>query len=118
MAAAGRGPAAELRGVLLPPRRDPRGSEDGDSEEEEEEEAEEELLLAEAALLEDAGRKMAATLPPRRAGEGRRGAGGSLCSISMSSMYSLSPRVPPCPEVGAQLLLRGGLSDGVRQPRC
>ncbi|XP_027311989.2 DNA helicase B isoform X1 [Anas platyrhynchos] len=67
MAAAGRGPAAELRGVLLPPRRDPRGSEDGDSEEEEEEEAEEELLLAEAALLEDAGREMAAALPPRRA---------------------------------------------------
>uniref|UniRef100_U3J342 DNA helicase B n=1 Tax=Anas platyrhynchos platyrhynchos TaxID=8840 RepID=U3J342_ANAPP len=64
MAAAGRGPAAELRGVLLPPRRDPRGSEDGDSEEEEEEEAEEELLLAEAALLEDAGREMAAALPP------------------------------------------------------
>ncbi|XP_047921430.2 DNA helicase B [Anser cygnoides] len=67
MAAAGRGPPAELRGVLLPSRRDPRGSEDGGSEEEEEEEeADEELHLAEAALLEAAGREMAAALPPRR----------------------------------------------------
>lgn len=67
MAGTGRGAAAELWGVLLPPRRAAEGSED-----EEVEEVEEEPHLAEAALLEASGRDLTAALPPRRAGEGKR----------------------------------------------
>lgn len=67
MAGTGRGAAAELWGVLLPPRRAAEGSED-----EEDEEVEEEPHLAEAALLEASGRDLTAALPPRRAGEGKR----------------------------------------------
>ncbi|XP_072183316.1 DNA helicase B [Excalfactoria chinensis] len=62
MAGTGRGAAAELWGVLLPPRRAAEGSED-----EEDEEVEEEPHLAEAALLDASGRDLAAALPPRRA---------------------------------------------------
>ncbi|XP_040522820.1 DNA helicase B isoform X2 [Gallus gallus] len=62
MAGTGRGAAAELWGVLLPPRRAAEGSED-----EEDEEVEEEPHLAEAALLEASGRDLTAALPPRRA---------------------------------------------------
>lgn len=64
----------ELWGVLLPPRRVAAA----DSEEENEEEVEEEPYL-DAELLEASGPELAAALPPRRAGEGRRegsGAGG------------------------------------------
>lgn len=109
MAGAGgqRGLAAELWGVLLPPRLAAAGEE-----EESEEEAEEEPHLEEAALLDDSGPELEAALPPRRAGEGRRVGGQPRVLLPRGRVVALPrTRVPAVREV------RGGRRVRWRAPQ-
>lgn len=55
---------------------------------------------------------------PVRGGGGRAGPGSPSPCPPCPPCPPVALLVPPCPEVGAQLLLRGGLSEGVGQPRC
>lgn len=105
--------AAELWGVLLPPRLAAAGEE----EEESEEEAEEEPHLEEAALLDDSGPELEAALPPRRAGEGRRVGGQPRVLLPRGRVVALPrPRAlqpaaaasGPAPRVPAVSEVRGG----------